>query len=721
MNPSLPFRPRPQTGESPLSLMRRGALGNHHHSTLRFAFALNPNVDHSVTALGTLARNPEHLRSTCNAMGVPETEIDQVAYTRSGRAREDDVVWNGMRVPLGDLQFRRSKICVACYVENGFASNEWDHIASVACAKHLVLLDEACPCCGTPWSPVSDPMACGCPPAEMMSRQERCGREVASALHRIIDRVDHAGLRVLSGLHATLQSWRMLGMQLSRAFVAKALWSMSAGRWPSAPDPKSEVPGVRIHPRVALAPLLTASSPICVSAAQGLLRLPAPHLAGATVGVVRWPASTAMAVLGVARVPFAKMVAAGHVGPGEDGRYSAADINTLLWLLQGVPDSGAAMKPLSVHRAGPDPESLASLVTKIKAGAVVHFHCPPESGLSGLVCSRPPHSAPVATAFGLKDAATRLGTNVSSVSGVIQVGLLPATKGTPRSAVEWNIAGEDLRCFDDTYIFASAIAKKHGASVTTLASRLRSAGLLPISGPNVDHGVTFVFLRSQLDRIDVHSMLAGPYQSPAGRKKNASRPSRAPMLTAQETADILGVSSRQLREVIRAGWITTCGTHGRRQMFDKAVVLELSQTLNKEYMLAPAAARHLGQSVAEFRRTWISTGTIRTHQFADRALIARTDFRAVQQMWQDNGTASSIGRSLNRTRSLCPNLEKMRQLQPGIILGSGTRTARLYPRNAELLKHYDQSTPRLATANGAIPRLSSEQGLFHETDPSKNW
>lgn len=685
----LPFTPSPQHDEAPLNVLRRAATGNHHASTMRFAFALNPDLNHSIAVLGAVARNPERLRSTFEAMGLSQADTERVSYRRIGNARADDVAWNGLRIAVGDLQFRRSKICMTCYLEDGFASNQWDHVAAMACTKHQVLLDDACPCCRTVWTPVVDPLACGCDPRRMAALQQPCDSEVASVLDRIIKTADQAGLNVLSGVRSVLLSWRDFGIRLSRAVVANALWNLAAGRWPEISTTQPITHFLPIHPRVALAPLLTAPTADCAGAARNLLSRAAPDLMAENLDHIWWPSTTAMAVLGINRVPFKKLVQAGHLTPREDGRHSAAAINELLWNLTGSRDCEASMQSLSALRAGPNPESLASLITRIKTGDITSYCCPVDAGLVGLRCAPTHRQATTTVILGIRDVAQRLGTNTESVRGAIRLGWLDGTKGTLRSAVEWSVTSASMQVFEDLYVFASAIAKAHRVSALTIASRLRSVGLIPVSGPDVDGGVTYIFKRIALAEIDLASALTEPYRSPGGRKKNGVHQERAGGMPSKETAAILGISVRQLRDVVGAGWIAPAAVSQRRRVFAPAAIRELKRSLDEDFVPLAEAARQLGQTPAQFRSTWIRTGVVHAYRFADWTLIKWSDRGRMLETWSKVGSASSIGSHLKRPRWLCPNLTKMGELTSPCRLGAGTRHVRLYPRNAEKLKSYD--------------------------------
>lgn len=123
-------------------------------------------------------------------------------------------------------------------------------------------------------------------------------------------------------------------------------------------------------------------------------------------------------------------------------------------------------------------------------------------------------------------------------------------------------------------------------------------------------------------------------------------------------------------------------------MFDQVAVNALKRSLDKDYVSVSNAAAAFGQSIGAFRRTWIDTQKVRAHPFADQVLVDLKDLDGIRDLWQNYGTSSSIGRTLSRTRSLCPNLEKMGQMPAPDVLGHGARKVRLYPRSVSRLDHY---------------------------------
>ena len=693
MERRFPFTPRVQPGEAPLSVLRRGALGNGHKSTMRYAYSVNSSLDYAANTLGSLARNRRTYFETCEGIGLPRNEIEAIAYDRIGRGREDHVVWMGLAVRQDCLRFRRSKICVACYIELGYAPASWDHVASLACSKHRILLDDACPCCGVPWTPDRDPFGCGCDRETMVALQQPCSDRAARLLDHIIDVQDQDGLAMLGHFWHLSEYWREIGLRLSKADVAEALAELIACDWPLLPP---QVEGHALHPRVVLAPLLATRDRRCRIFANNLLTKHMPTNHATRLDDVFWPATTVQAVLGIGRVPFTKLINDQHIVPTADGRYCAAAVNDLLSYIAAGSKSEEVELPIPNLRSGNRQKSLAQLIGMIKSQDVAAYSCPPQGGLADMRCVPQYSPAPKALdGISRHDAAIRLGTSVESVRLAIKLKLLQATKGSPWSAVQWVINQRSLEEFEAKFVFASAIARHHGAALTTVSSRLRSAGLHPISGPGIDGGGSFLFMRDDVERINLHVVLTQPYQSPAGRKRRVDSELSMPvgLLSSTEVAEKLGVSVRQLRDIVQQGWIEPVAIISQRRAFSPKTVHALQCRLRKDFLPLVDAAQLLGQTKAQFHKTWISTGAMRCHYLSRKVLIQRVDLERAELIWRDFGSSSSIAAALNRDFWLCHALEKMGQMTAVKTLGSGPKSVRLYKRDTPMLEDYRIRTP----------------------------
>jgi hypothetical protein len=229
---------------------------------------------------------------------------------------------------------------------------------------------------------------------------------------------------------------------------------------------------------------------------------------------------------------------------------------------------------------------------------------------------------------------------------------------------------------------------KDQAGRTTIANRLRSAGLVPISGPGIDGGISFVFRRAEVDQIDLAMVCSAPYCSPAGRKSRAHHAAQSGMLSQTVAAEMLGIRAIDIRATVANGWLSPISTAKTRWRFSEKEVSRLRDELLNHYCDLVDALKATGQSRAEFQRTWIDTGFAATRRFGTRTLIRESDLARIAEIWGMYGTSTAIGRDLKRRRWLCPNLDKMGQIRPSVILGSGSRKTRLYSRTDPLLSRY---------------------------------
>jgi hypothetical protein len=138
------------------------------------------------------------------------------------------------------------------------------------------------------------------------------------------------------------------------------------------------------------------------------------------------------------------------------------------------------------------------------------------------------------------------------------------------------------------------------------------------------------------------------------------------------------------------GWIKPIAQAATHWQFDSKSAAALLKDLQFNYRDVAEAAALTDQTAHQFRKTWIDTAFIQVHRFGARVLVATAAFAQIAEVWATAATSTAIGKQLNRPRWLCPNLEKMNHLTPSVILGSGTKKVRLYPRNAETLRRYNR-------------------------------
>lgn len=687
MDRPLPFTPRPQPGESPLAVLQRAAMGNHRRRTSQVVYAFDTEFDHSVTGLGSLVRNPRRFAAFCEAIGIDPAETPNAQLHRIGHARVDDMLWQGLKIGAGDIDTRRAKICPACLVEHGYARADWDHVGAVGCHLHHTLLESECAGCKSPHTYLDDPLGCNCNTKARILHAKRCSADAASLLRRIVEAHDQGGLDRLTALHQVLNDWTNLGVTLTPAARAESLCRLHQGRWPEASDLPPPA-GDALHPRVALAGLLDHSNAAIRAHADRLLAISAPTVVATDCASARWTKCRAQAVLSIGRLVLQRALDSGLLTADPDGRIHVSSINALLWRITTGPSAPAnAGRSLQALRAGSDRLAATDVIGAICEGHAATGGDIVCAGLSGLRTDIPARPAiKPGEEVGVAEAARRLGTNTESIRALARIGLLDGCMQVQDGVRRLAFHPRQLEAFSREYAFASEFSKRLGAAPTTLASRLRHAGVQPVSGPGIDAGVTYLFRRSQIEAIDLADLLAEPYSSPAGRRRKACRTEA--QLMSREVAEQLGLPTTAIRELVRDGWLEPLKYPAAKRTFERRHVEAVKHAVAHRFVDVDEAAALLGQSRQAFLRTWSIAGVIQTRRFRDRLLVSSAEVARIEVMWRDMGTAAAIGASLGRDRTLCPNLEKMGLIRPARVLGEGARKVRLYRRDEPAYEKY---------------------------------
>lgn len=673
-NSPLPFVPKAQLNESPISLLRRAAHGNGYSNLLALLHSLSPSIDHSNGMIGYVARNPSLYSMLCEKLGIADNCRKQVSYHRTGNGRQDNVIWQGLEVNISDLQFGTEKICIPCYLEKGYTIADWDHYAALGCPEHRVFLDIRCPVCKTPWRYEQGPLTCGCDTASVLSTLRPIQKSRAKLLPDIVKNKRQGELFVLSHFRRLVDWWSQLDTHLSQAELSEYIYHLMKGKWPESKW--KNVAGV--HPRITLLSLLAATDRATQLLLNKLLEDKPSNFIPLNMVSVPISRKDAQLLLGVSRARFDNFIKEGVVNRDDVAMFPLQQINELLLTSKWLPFSPEKEKLWKKNRAVAKHYSLAMMIKQESQNALP----------SPLPSVEPLSSHYSQSTLTIKEATHLLRTNAESIRHLIKTGLISATKGTHKSAVQWAIKREDLVAFEQKYVFASSIARKINLPVTTTSSRLRSLGLLPVSGPGIDKGKTYLFSRPDLGSVSTDALLSRPYKSSAGRKrKNGTFPLQI-RVTSFELARELNIAPYQIRFVVRDGWIKASKNSRGHYLFQATDVEHLTDKINNDYIDFEKACEYTEQTHQSFRRTWIISGLVSECRMGDRRLIRKSELRKIQRLWTDHKTSAYIAKRIGRHRSFCINLEKIGILKPSLIIGNKAKKIKLYPDNHPIYQCY---------------------------------
>lgn len=675
-----PYIPTAQDQEAPLSLLRRAAVGNGYTSLLALIHSVSPRINYTKSILGYIARNPTLFQEICKQIGINDSCRAAVSYQRVGKGREDPINWLHLIAGVGDLQFHEERICVPCYLEKGYTLAQWDHIAAYGCAEHGVLLDTSCPVCKQAFSYDRTPLGCGCDHTEVISHVRPLPNDYTDLLSLVISSRNQSHLELVTSLHRLLDWWEILGLVLTQSDRAEFLNLLTRGHWPEILRKNATD---QIHPNIVLYPILTTKGEIKHEEIKTLLTT-APNSFPMNIKELRINQAAVQSILRISKTRLIKFVNEDLLSKCDNNNYILSEVNLLLISSPWLPFYPDKLKSWHALGSGEKPTSLSYAIrNKLEYASVKHTINSHNQDSSGIHIED--HSTEWTT---ISETANRLKTNTESVRRLIKCGLIKATKGTPKSAVQWRIASQELDEFSQVYVFASEIAREAGLPITTTSSRLRSIGIMPVSGPGIDSGLTYLFLRSALTSLSLDKDLSGDYQSPAGRKQKAACVAHDDTISSKELGIILGVKTHDIRLIVRDRWIVGQRNSQGSYIFRRQEANDLKLDIHTNFVELGTAANSLGQSLPAFRRIWLISEYVSVYRFGRRSLLKRTDHGNLKSIWDKYTTSANIARELGRQRTFCLNLEKMGLLQPSITFGLGARRVKLFPRSHPIYECY---------------------------------
>ena len=663
-----------------MSLLRRAAVGNGYTSLLALIHSVSPRINYTKSILGYIARNPTLFQEICKQIGINDSCIAAVSYQRVGEGREDPVNWLHLIVGVGDLQFREERICIPCYLEKGYTLAQWDHIAAYGCAEHGALLNTSCPVCKQAFSYDRSPLGCGCDHSKVLSHVRPLPPDCTDLLSPVISSRNQSHLELVTSLHRLLDWWEKLGLVLTHSDRATLPSQLILGHWPELLCQNATE---QIHPNIVLYPILSSVDEIKHNEIKELLTK-APNNFPVNVKNVLINQAAVQSILRISSTRLVKFVNDGLLSKSDSNNYLLSEVNQLLISSSWLPFGPDKLKSWLALGSGKKPTSLSYAIrNKLEYASPMHTI---SSHIRG---SNSSHKEDHNTEWtSISETAGILKTNTESVRRLVKSGLIKATKGTPKSAVQWRIDTHELDEFSQVYVFTSEIARKAGLPITTTSSRLRSIGIMPVSGPGIDSGLTYLFLRSALTSLSLDKDLSGDYQSPAGRKQKTACSASDDTISSKELGIMLGVKTHDIRLIVRDGWIVGKRNSQGRYIFRRQEANDLKLDIHTNFVELGTAANSLGQSLPAFRRTWLISKYISVFRFGRRSLLKKSDYRNIKSIWDKYTTSTHIARDLGRQRTLCLNLEKMGLLQPSITFGLGSRRVKLFPRSHPIYECY---------------------------------
>ena len=247
----------------------------------------------------------------------------------------------------------------------------------------------------------------------------------------------------------------------------------------------------------------------------------------------------------------------------------------------------------------------------------------------------------------VSSAAKRLGVYPDAVRRAIKAGYITSNTRIGRAQAVF-IPHEDLASFDQKYVFIGTLSRQFQAKRTAFSAQLKSAGIVPVSGPGIDGGLVAIFRKADLESHDLAKIaVATKFTTKAGRKKGDSQLyDTNKWMRAAEVGQKLNVVVQQLWKIVKFGLLVEGMPDGRdadnTRFFTAESVERAKQWLDSSVMLAKVAEKE-GTSERQIYIRFIESGYVKPLTIAGKTLISKIDTKRIREHRKKYCTCAEAG------------------------------------------------------------------------------
>lgn len=714
-------RPIPYSNESPGSLLLRAAEENGWQSPVQLLTAYRCIRNSDEKHMRAIFVRPQDLEEITRTLGMKEGVGINLAYHRDGVTELSPIRWVRVSTPWTSMRYTSSAFCPHCLKEQYYLQRTWEHRLVTSCPKHGNLLINQCPKCELHLSWNRPGIAiCRCGHDLTTSTPGTVDTDITAFIMKLAETGDQKTFAALDALFEGLIP--ILGMTETFAEQHKLVeLTVSGIRQPESLASlvanhilDNTCSGLSIHPRITCLPLLTSGNTVVQEFGVLVLRemdargwQPASSIAEVPGQTVIRDAATA---IGLSK-HLIKQLINHNILCGERTKSTKAwridnsSINRLLMELENHHALvSSATSVLLCHKDSGPRYSLAEGISDIMAGKIVSGGFDLASGLESLTvidtAMKPSNNQK--NYVTIADLSKRCNVHTENIRFAIKAGVIPAKKRVTRGKSINTIDVSDAEAFLKGYVFAGSLARRVGANVTNFAEKLMSSGIRPVSGPKIDGGLTYIFLRRDIEALDLDAVAAlKNYPTKTGRKPlGHARQVIEDTISLADAAKILELTVLRTNGLIQKGLLEADEYVGRAIHIKRDSVDRLKSMLDDQnFINIIEAAKIVGETRSAFEHHWVHTHLVTLIDLGVRQVLSRKHLKKVQRYKRTFITADEAGKLIGSHRSLLPNWERRGLIAPEKILKSTSLAVKLYRRidfdNLMKLKKYNEPSNKL--------------------------
>lgn len=231
----------------------------------------------------------------------------------------------------------------------------------------------------------------------------------------------------------------------------------------------------------------------------------------------------------------------------------------------------------------------------------------------------------------IEEAAIRVGVYPEAIrsalsKGFMQVGL---KRGTHAKTL---LQATTVDHFSESFGFVGQLATDLSLPRTTLSAKLLHLGVTPISGPDIDGGLTTIYRRDDInDQVKASLKNLARYKSNAGRKPSGSASiSGEESTSSADAARYLGFVLHDLKHLERQGFITRARSIKVGRHFTSSSVATAKTTFENMTSLGSFSAK-FGMTPQTFSRRYIQSNFLEHIRIGSKTLLSMEQIQRVKE------------------------------------------------------------------------------------------
>ncbi len=691
---NLLIRPIPQKKESPLSILFRAAEANGWKNISKFLLG-SKILDYSMLP-GNVVTNEKKWPLVIESLGLIRQLLSFQYISIKVKNRQCWVNFNGILVCRNDLRLTYSHICSKCLLEDGVAYGYWDHNAINLCFRHQVRLLTRCPKCfeKISWNrPILT--KCGCGYSFNENDSKKASEDISKFIENIFLVQDqeklNSHLQLINIFH---EFFEFIGIDKSDYELSYYAYLLTEKfillKRKIFDDVLAAINSKGIHPRLSLVPFITANSNKLTALANSTLESVCKKIIvdksynfNRNLGI-----KEAVYALGLSYRLTKKLIEHNLIKTKmklDGGRWQidAASVNQLLIKLtkgKGKIRNGISLKYLIYS-----PGLFCNFVDSIKLITRGNVSFEPMTVTQGILSVEIEKAIKEKNENLLKISEVAELCNVcyENIRFAIHAGILKRVNSNPSKRGTIFIEKNEAYRFNRTFVFAGVLAKEHKLNHTNLSEKIKAQGISPVSGPNIDGGLTYLFKRSDIRKINFRQLTSlDNYPTKTGRKKEDSKKAKdIHSVSIEFIKDKLKISNSKIIGLIEKGFLKRQSNNVREVRITKSSFDKLCKKLfSTQIVDIEQALKITHESKTAFYKRWIDTGYVQLIDLGLGKFISKVDFKKIQAFKGRYITCQEAASITNTNRTYLPNLEKLGKIKKARSLFNGSRPIKFYLR-----------------------------------------